>query len=212
MCGVIAYRSAIGVSNPNDMDLLIRILMQSKIRGLHAFGVGTYIDGAIVTKRFLHLSECIDYVGSVFANVRGIIVHCRYSTSGDWQMLENNQPVVLGNSCLIFNGVISMKTKEGMEQEYGVKLNVCNDGELFLHQRDPEQFISSIRGSFAGVWIRDGVMYMMRNSKRPLWYIDTKVSTFVFSTRDIINRAVGGSVTSLAISCDANELYEIGHI
>jgi glutamine phosphoribosylpyrophosphate amidotransferase len=127
------------------------------------------------------------------------IAHTRYCQSGDWQVMENNQPIVAAGMVLAFNGCIHMGTKEEFEKDFDVKCETDNDGEIFLrkleginaenHVSVAEDWLGTIRGSFAGVWLAYGRLFVGRNSRRPLWVCDAHGGRWYASTQDIFKRA-----------------------
>jgi glutamine phosphoribosylpyrophosphate amidotransferase len=176
-------------------------MKESSIRGLHAFGF-TYMDwdtGELHTIKTLKLATVLGHMAHILEEYRieKLIAHNRYSTSGDWQTLENNQPIDLGWCSLCFNGVISMATKEEFEEEFGFECVTYNDGEIFMRHvqqgGDPAEFVASIRGSFAGCFMMDGEVYALRNARRPLYYVAYEDTTFVGSTRDILLHTFDGA-------------------
>lgn len=161
MCGIIAY-----VGNV-DRKLIGRIAEESSVRGLHSF--------------------------ASYYKPRIGMAHCRYSTSG-----IDHQPLVLQNTLLkcdafCFNGVISMRTKKEMERAWNIKMDTDNDGEIILRlTRNTDEildFIKVIPCSFAGVFIFGDTLIAVRNTHRPLWYLEQKGTVVVASTRDIFKRA-----------------------
>lgn len=186
MCGVIGYWSA--VPTAADRTTVRRLFLESKIRGLHAFGFATLNN---LAARTLDLPNLLKILRQ--ADYLGLIGHTRYSTSGDWRVEANNQPIVLDGMSLCFNGVISMKLKAEYEQEYGRLYQTENDGEIFMRHvldgGDPVAFTQQMTGSFAGCYIRQGEVFALRNDRRPLWYAVRGDAVFVGSTRDILSRA-----------------------
>lgn len=212
MCGLVGYSTT---ADDKNMDTLSAVARQAAIRGLHAFGA-VYYDS--VYERLNIIKEhCLDNLLYKLSKelFQDCILHMRYSTSGDWRDHANNQPVTLNGISVAFNGVISMKTKDGMEEEYGIDMQTDNDGELFLRHLldggDPIDFIADMEGSFAGIWYEeDGArLHACRNMRRPLWYVDYGVEQVYTSTRDIIKRAFGDNVAALAQECRPNTLYTL---
>jgi len=159
------------------------LLLQSRIRGTHAYGLAQ--DGRVV-------KSTIDALVGAFDPRWPAVAHARYSTSGDWTVPENNQPIVVDRVALAFNGVIDMGTKEEFERRWGVRCDTANDGELFLRrQGSAEQFVATMGGSFAGVWADWGArkLHALRNERRPLWSSDHLGARWYASTRDIFVRA-----------------------
>jgi glutamine phosphoribosylpyrophosphate amidotransferase len=212
MCGVVGYWSK-EANQVVQIDMLAPLVSESKIRGLHAFGA-SYFDcesDEIVTVKYPELDNLLGHLTSV--SMSDAIVHTRYSTSGDWRDMRNNQPLCVAGYSLVFNGVIDMRTKEEMEEAYGMVMETDNDGELFIQHLmdggDPVEFIESC-GSFAGLWYDgDGVMYALRNAHRPLWYFRGVDCIFFVSTNDIIKRAVGRKFAACAVECEPGKLYNV---
>lgn len=188
MCGVVAY---IG-DKPINFNLA-RLYEESLIRGLHAFGAAVYSGERQEIKRAL-IPIPIQAIIEEFSG-GAILLHSRYSTSGDWEVLENNQPVFMNDIALVFNGVLSMKAKTEMEQEFEVQLETENDGELFIKMlndaRQPSNWIYELKGSFAGAWLdfQRKCVFIFRNERRPLWFCKFPEGIVYASTADIFRRA-----------------------
>ena len=202
MCGVVGYFPS---HNPHidNNSRFGELMRESSIRGMHAYGF-TQWDG----KQFHLAKETFDICEYDFEKIDAMLCgplksfdihhptigHTRYSTSGDWQDARNNQPLVFpeGDFALAFNGVVDMRTKAEMEEKYHIKLKYDNDGEvaIALGRLANSPQIKVIPGSFAGVWLHNGELFMARNAKRPLWTIlGEDGSIWVASTRDIFRRA-----------------------
>lgn len=185
MCGVIGYSPGAYVDHDAAATLFERILMESRVRGLHSVGVAH--PGRLVR------SHTVSDVIAAFDPRRPAVAHCRFSTSGDWRVLSNCQPIVVGEMSLAFNGVIHMGTKTEFEKEFDVVCESDNDGEIFLRllERgiDAQTLLSTMSGSFAGVWLVDDVLHAARNSRRPLWMSKAHGAVWFASTRDIFKRA-----------------------
>src|SRR5688572_15511160 len=104
MCSVIGYQPI----KPDDKahDAFRALMYQSRIRGLHAFGLAQH-SGAKIGSDYFVLRETGDYgaILQAFNPLLPAVAHCRYSTSGDWAVLDNNQPLVVGSLALAWNGV-----------------------------------------------------------------------------------------------------------
>jgi asparagine synthetase B (glutamine-hydrolysing) len=183
MCGIIGYRPL--TDDPDQKGAFASLFKESAIRGLHAFGIGT----SESVKRSHNTQDIIDAFNPDLTTV----AHARYCTSGDWHTLENNQPIVVDDIILAFNGVIHMGSKEEFEKAFNVKCDSDNDGEVFLRRmiggETAEAFLSRISGSFAGVWLRNGKLWAGRNARRPLWKCQSYGALWYGSTRDVFLRA-----------------------
>ena len=197
MCAVIGY---CGPGGTKAAASLARLFHESKIRGLHAFGLAYYADGAIVHERFGNLTHAqanLDAVVRVFhQQPLKLIAHCRYSTSGDWRNMINNQPLHIGSVALAFNGVIHMGTAKEWGAKYGFEPVTDNDGEIFvrkvLDSDDWEKWVREGEFSFAGVMLHDHALVALRNAHRPLYQLRERDATYIGSTSDIFRRAKMG--------------------
>lgn len=186
MCAIAAYSS----TNRGAWPAFLRVLHESKIRGLHAFGFAWCNSvGVVRTSKFLEFGDLLDAMEII--QPLKTIVHCRYSTSGDYRTMENNQPLLRANQALAFNGVIDMGTKAEMEARHGVTLQTENDGEvpLAVQPEDPFKFFDGFQGSFAGLLLSPSGIRAYRNSRRPAWVTRSGEATMVASTADILRRA-----------------------
>jgi glutamine phosphoribosylpyrophosphate amidotransferase len=188
MCGIVGYWPV--SPSVETAAAFARLFRESTIRGLHAFGIAQpSADGALAVTRAFHQGEVI----ARFDPERPAIAHARYSTSGDWHVSDNNQPVVAAGMALAMNGVISMATKGEFEAAFGVDCEHDNDAEIFLRRLEAgqaaESFLTEMVGSFAGVWLRAGQLYAGRNARRPLWACEAYGARWRVSTRDILRRA-----------------------
>jgi glutamine phosphoribosylpyrophosphate amidotransferase len=199
MCGVIGY--ACDAPELQHVDSLRSLLYESRVRGLHAFGFSLWDGDRVVTQRFLDLKGCI---AAIPRGVTRLIGHCRYSTSGDYQNVANNQPLQIGEAAMAFNGVISMATKAEYERQNGRKYATENDGEIFLDKfvRNDGwlEFVARGRFSFAGLTLHRDRMTALRNKSRPLFRVDQGSATFLASTADIFRRA-GFAETPTPVPC-----------
>lgn len=199
MCGILGYRPL-----PNQeledriecLDAFRRLFDQSRIRGLHAYGFASPLNGIVTAYRSFDSTKIPLY----FEGDRLTIAHARYCTSGDWSILENNQPLVVDNMALAFNGVLHMGTKAEFEVAFDVQCQSDNDGEIFLRKivgsetaeeaaRKAEDFVGTIQGSFAGAFLAHGRLIVSRNSRRPLWKCTMYGAKWYASTEDIFRRA-----------------------
>lgn len=186
--------SIIGWDGPFDEGVARRLFYESRIRGLHAFGFSTLSNNEITTRKYHKYNGFVEAVCRLKPSK--FIAHFRYSTSGDFKELMNNQPIAIGTSdAMAFNGVIDMRTRPEMEKEYGIRMETDNDGEIVLRKfiegdrNDLEAFIKS-HGTFAGLFITNGgQIYALKNERRPLYRHQSKDRTIIASTRSILERS-----------------------
>lgn len=203
MCGIIGYNCP--EPKEHHMAMIEALILQSKIRGLHSFGL-TYLDGYNYTTKKYSQN---DFTNIIVPLTKQLIFHNRYSTSGDYNNPLNNQPLVFDDFSMVFNGVISMDTKEHNELLYGIDLETDNDGEILIKRCGFDiplmlDFISSVKCSYSGLILNNRTLTAMRNKYRPGWILETEGAVFVASTKDIFDRALG---ENNAYEMDTNRLY-----
>lgn len=211
------------------MQFVEHLLLESQIRGKHATGY-SYVaaddtkvdqDEVVTFKAPVCASEFIEmdpWLAFKLLKPRQAILHTRYSTSGDWQENDNNQPISTSTLALVHNGLVSMATQEDFQQTYKVNTQTANDSEIILrkvlHAKSKlestditdegpgvmaEAIAKALRAIhrvdppiFAcGFLDAEGNVYAVRDHIRPLWFVYIKAWGFIgfASTRDIITRA-----------------------
>ncbi len=185
MCGVVGFSCP--APTPEHINLLWRIMLESSIRGLHSFGIA-YVDHGLVIEKAFRITDL------TLPTCEKVIFHNRYATSGDYHNEVNNQPLSDGHRALVFNGVLDMRTKEEMEEAYGIKMKADNDGEILLRTfeepREMMEYVNRSRVTFAGLVLTpDNRLFAFRNEGRPLWRATFKGATYYASTQDILLRA-----------------------
>lgn len=189
MCSVIGY------SGKFNKELVSKLLYNSRIRGLHAFGYAYVVDNnKVAVHKFTDYDEFYNHLLDTAPST--FIAHFRYSTSGDFTNPENNQPIVKdtqqGTTAIVFNGVISQKSKEAMEQEFGVVIPAENDGYILIEKYNDEDFNKRNDVSYACVGISNGELFFTRNEYRPLYLSLSEHDDYVIigaSTNDILKRS-----------------------
>jgi glutamine phosphoribosylpyrophosphate amidotransferase len=192
MCAVIGFQ---GKGSKQTSERLLTLFNESKIRGLHAFGLAYYNGPKLFCARFSELDMAQTHLRVVASqNISlKLIAHCRYSTSGDWKDETNNQPIYIDGVAMAFNGVIRMSTKKEWGKEFGFKPITDNDGEIFVRKvlagEDWVTWVATGEFSFAGVMLHNKKLVALRNKQRPLWRVQDNGSNYFASTRDIFERA-----------------------
>ena len=179
MCSVIGFRGKY------DEDLLNKIFLYSRIRGLHSFGYSFY-NPELTTKKFLSYESFLSSIHNDRPNL--FIAHFRYSTSGDYLNENNNQPLQSEDISIAFNGVISQGTKEEMEERYDIKLPADNDGYILLKKYNDTEFLNSDI-TYASVGLKNNKLFGLRNERRPLWFKEREDGVIISSTSDILTRS-----------------------
>jgi glutamine phosphoribosylpyrophosphate amidotransferase len=189
MCGVIGFYTK--KKTKEQSDKLCELFVQSKIRGLHAFGLIVKKGKDVHVVKTYDLAEVLNYIKNNDFNL--LIGHTRYSTSGDYQDHCNNQPIHVDKIALVFNGVISQATKAEYEKIYGKKYITDNDGEIFARKvvdgEDWKDFVWKGKFSFAGIFMQEHRVMALRNKNRPLWKSEEFGARFIGSTNDFFKRS-----------------------
>jgi glutamine phosphoribosylpyrophosphate amidotransferase len=188
MCGIVGFS---GIAEKDSRTKFIDLCRQSCIRGVHAFGIAYHTTDGVAVFKSTDFEEVIVAIPDPLP--RKIIFHNRYSTSGDYRIMENNQPIFINGNALVFNGTVDMGTKAEMEARHGIKMQTDNDGEIVLLDvlaGKPFAHIRNSAATFAGVFLgKDGNMFAFRNDLRPLWCLNERGCKFICSTIDIAVRA-----------------------
>jgi glutamine phosphoribosylpyrophosphate amidotransferase len=189
MCAIVGFESE-NVTE-KDLDILKKVLIESKIRGKHASGIAWFNGEKICCEkkpmpmdRFL---KEFDLEKIVHNGKVKMIAHARYSTSD----LEFNQPLISGNLAIAHNGVVTQEAPENWEKLFGYKCETKNDSELLLRAIENgddifEKFPSS---SIAIVMLNRAGVIGKRNGKRPLCKGYIGEGKIFASTFDILKRA-----------------------
>lgn len=196
MCGILG-----GYFIEKDSDTIEftkKLMTELKIRGCHSFGIAFHDKNSIKVMKSFELNPDNFIKAFNQSDSDYFIFHNRYSTSGNWEDMNNNQPIVINNvGAIAMNGVLSMKLKEEFEENFSVKCENHNDAEVFLRKIElginVVDFLKSQPNcSFAGVFITNNTIWGLRNNKRPLYEFNYKnKAKFLLSTIDTINRAGG---------------------
>jgi glutamine phosphoribosylpyrophosphate amidotransferase len=183
MCAIIGFIS----DNPTAIavETLKKVFIESKIRGMHAYGYAAIQDGVLMQ----HKSNGLKSLLTTINNPTRLIGHCRYSTSGDYKDMNNNQPLRFGDEYLVFNGVIDMRTKAEMEAAYKIKMQSDNDGEIMLQAENRIEMLKS-GITFSGLTLKSHALAFFRNEGRPAYKATRHGATYIASTADILRRCL----------------------
>lgn len=193
MCGILGV--TFKQNTAKSLDFVLRLMKELKIRGHHCYGIGWYDGIYYESYRSTKIEDVVQML--VNKNPSTFIFHNRYSTSGDWQVMENNMPIFVERiGAIAMNGVLSMNTKENNENIYNVKLDTENDAEIFLRLMERGEDLLDIlkkypQCSFAGLLLHIKGIVGLRNNKRPLYYYEDDDIKVLISTYDTIIRAGG---------------------
>jgi glutamine phosphoribosylpyrophosphate amidotransferase len=201
MCSVIG--AIIKEPRAEDLLMLQRVFLESKIRGMHATGISYVKNGQIITDKRPVPADEFPFNFESYINEDGnlyLVGHCRYSTSD----LEYNQPIANDNLSVVHNGVITQELPEKWKELYGYDCETKNDTELILHTA--EDCISPLLrwkdSSLAVCELHvDKVLRVYRNGKRPLYLTNISNGCIITSTSDVPKRAeVPGSSVNILMN------------
>lgn len=183
MCAIIGF--VCPEPNVNAILTLKRLFIESKIRGMHAYGYA-----AITKNGSKHISKgpsLKTLLNNMPETPQLLIGHCRYSTSGDYLDNNNNQPLTFNEESLVFNGVIDMRTKSEMERAHGIKMSSDNDGEIMLQSKDRMALLKTDI-TYSGLVLKTNAVQFFRNEGRPGYKATRFGATYIGSTADILRR------------------------
>lgn len=202
MCAVIG--AVLQKPTIADFNMIKRVFLESKIRGLHATGVSflphwsdkvVTIKEAIPADKFVELHMHNDNLADMISDDGNLylIGHCRYSTSD----LEYNQPIYNNHKSIVHNGVITQELPEKWKDLYGYECMTKNDSELVLHSNDPLNEFSHMSMGVCEL-TSDKKLRAYRNGKRPLYLTFIQNGVIITSTSNIAKRANIGEETTEA--------------
>lgn len=204
MCGVVGYSSS--SVTKSDLRILRKVLIESRIRGMHASGMawfdGKQIQCISMPVPIDTLLESFDLDKLIYKkSCISMIAHIRYSTSS----LKYNQPLVGKHLAIAHNGVISQENPKNWGNLYGYQCETRNDSELLLHaiESGDDPFKMFPDASIAAVILSSkGKVSFLRNKRRPLWKGQIGSGTVIASTFDILNRAGVSSIQKVTAADD----------
>lgn len=208
MCGIIGYFN--NNTKPDDLIVLRKVMIESKIRGKHASGIAWYngqkIESYIKPVPISDLLNTFNLFAMLYNKSKICMIgHTRYCTSN----IEYNQPIVSEdyNLAIAHNGVISQDSPDTWYNKFGYHCTGKNDSELIL--RALENMDNPINkfpeSSIATVAIRDGKLEYFRNSKRPMWMGHIGSGIVIASTYDILNRSGVSNIKKISVANDLQE-------
>lgn len=202
MCAIIGAV----ILEPKDrhFEMLKRVFLESKIRGMHATGLSYVKDGKVHTEKLPVPADEFPFRFMDYINEDGnlyLVGHCRYSTSD----LEFNQPIANSDHSIVHNGVITQELPEKWNSLYNYKCETKNDSELVLHSDSPlEEFPDA---SMAVCELTsDKKLLFYRNGKRPLYSTMFNEGYVITSTNDIPHRA---GLEGLTVQVDKDTYFTV---
>lgn len=190
MCGIIGFTGK-NVTQEH-LRVLQRVMIESRIRGMHASGVVWAKSGKLssVVKAIPidKLVEQLDFTSMLDGKSLTLAAHARYSTSD----IKYNQPIIDKDLAIAHNGVISQESPKLWDKLYGYKCKTKNDSELLLKALEAGDNLYEVfpTSSIAAICIKnDGSLSYYRNGLRPLWSGKIGTGTVYASTYDILKRA-----------------------
>lgn len=206
MCAIVGFSSTNVTTE--DIFVLKRVMVESRIRGKHASGIAWCntkgsIESFVQPIPIDQLVETFDFSRVVNKGKATLIAHARYSTSD----IKYNQPIVGADCAIVHNGVITQSDPSGWQETYGYKCKTKNDSELLLHcvedGLNPYQVFPV--SSFAAIVMNaNSELIPIRNGLRPMWKGKIGKGIVYASTYDILRRAGVQNISK--ITCPDEDL------
>lgn len=189
MCGIIG--AIIDKPSKEDFEIIERVFLESKIRGMHATGLSYVKEYQIHTEKLPVAADQFPFDFPKYLNEDGnlyLVGHCRYSTSD----LEFNQPFNNDTISVVHNGVITQELPEKWKDLYGYDCTTKNDSELLLHTLEDDKcpITTWVDSSLAvcELWFCKRLRFY-RNGKRPIYFTSLSNGYIITSTSDVAKRA-----------------------
>lgn len=189
MCGVIGLKLP-QFDEHYKRQILTNLLIASQIRGQHATGIATLIDGKI--KALIQSIPAKEFVESKKYNEFElgdcIIGHTRYSTSD----IRFNMPIYDEEFALVHNGVITQSSPDVWFNVYQYKTQ--NDSEILFHALKNHE-LDRIKTAYPDMTYsyvtidNDGNLEYAHNGKRPLYDWTMGDLVIVASTKSTFERS-----------------------
>lgn len=189
MCGIVGIISAFsnGFSS-KEADAFEQLLYVDALRGVDATGIMyvkqntelNVIKDAIPSSEFLRTKEWSDAKRDIVSSARFAFGHNRAATRGA-KVAKNAHPFIVDdNIVLMQNGTYVGDHKHLKDTDV--------DTEAVAHviseTKDIEKALQKINAAYALVWynVEEEALYMIRNTQRPLYYVETQNGGFMFAS------------------------------
>lgn len=123
MCGLF------GAIGNIDMQILSIVAAEAGRRGPQASGIAWVEDGKLKTRKELGKIHPDKFLKDIHTNIA--IGNCRLGTSGSFLDMNNNQPIVIGDTAISHNGNILNSSE--IAKEMNVELQTLCDSEIIVH-------------------------------------------------------------------------------
>ena len=194
MCGIAGY------SLSRDSRVHRTLAAQALLAGIAERGADAvgyaWRDGGrdvSVHKQRSGASMLLDRI-DVPAAATEVLLHVRDYTKGHPSIEANNHPIRHGAVVGIHNGIIA--NDDEIFARYGIARQhpeMTVDSEVIFALADRSggsaAALQELRGAMATAWLderREGVLFLARGTKRPLWTGHTRHELFFASTRDAL--------------------------
>jgi len=216
MCGIVGMisKTTTGFSY-SDLDMFQDMMVCDSVRGDDSTGVfGVYRNKQARTVKVAaepHLlfrcEEWKDFRTKAINSMTMLVGHNRSATRGAVNS-DNAHPFAEGKIVLVHNG--TLHNHKDFNKEVEVDSHAIAHA---LNEKPVEEVIKGIDGAFTFVWYdrEKQKLFMIRNSERPLAYIDTGSQILFASEAPMLEWLVNrkGYVQHTAKIVPTNTLYEI---
>lgn len=216
MCGIVGMisKTTSGFSY-SDLDMFQDMMVCDSVRGDDSTGVfGVYRNKQARTVKVAaepHLlfrcEEWKDFRTKAINSMTMLVGHNRSATRGAVNS-DNAHPFAEGKIVLVHNG--TLHNHKDFNKEVEVDSHAIAHA---LNEKPVEEVIKGVDGAFTFVWYdrEKQKLFMIRNSERPLAYIDTGSQILFASEAPMLEWLVNrkGYVTHTAKIVPTNTLFEI---
>jgi hypothetical protein len=211
MCGLVAVINKLSNGfTQRQKDLFNTLLFVDMLRGNDSTGVFAVSNrGNVITAKeasnsvdFMRHTDYTKLMNVVYGSGSAMVGHNRKATKGDITD-ENAHPFIVGeNIVLVHNGTMWGDHK----QHANVDVDSHAIAHLIHEKEDIAEALGQFHGAYALIWydFAAGKLHFIRNSQRPLWWVELQDCWVFSSEREMLEFALN--------RCNVNYVKEGPHL